>query len=236
MQAQGLQPLGFREAGKLYHIGVIGTKVEVPRHGRQIETNLALRHDPNRKTRTRFTAPEIPPMTIRFAATLRLLETLSLGIVLSGFAIGQVRAEDSAEPARVRPTSATSTPAPTMVSPGEATPEMWFYEQALRQYNDPKNAVRANAEFKANARRQRIAAMEWYGYSNSRPSMGIDPLHGPQQAQWVGNGGNPQWWVAPAARPMVIVDVPGPGAVINRRQKAEGRRQKAEGRRQNEIC
>jgi hypothetical protein len=118
-----------------------------------------------------------------------------------------VRADDapglmpihSATPAsRVKPSAATSNV--PVISPGEitATPEMWFYEQALRRYDDPKNAVRAVAESKANERRARIAAMQWYGYSNLRPASGIDPVDGPLQAQWIGNGYNPNNWIAPA--------------------------------------
>ena len=93
--------------------------------------------------------------------------------------------------------------------PVAATPEMWFYEQALHRYDDPKNAVRANAEFKANQRRARLAAMQWYGYSNSRPTAGIDPLHGPLQPQWVGNGYNPNYWVVPPATTPIIWAAPG---------------------------
>ena len=58
----------------------------------------------------------------------------------------------------------------SVVSPGElkATPEMWFYEQYMHQYLNPKMAVRANAEFKAEQRQRRLAAMQWFGFSNSR--------------------------------------------------------------------
>ena len=37
------------------------------------------------------------------------------------------------------------------------TPEMWFYEQQLREYLSPKMAVRRNAEFRAKQRRNRLA-------------------------------------------------------------------------------
>src|SRR4051794_36070895 len=146
-------------------------------------------------------------MTIRVAQLFRMAETFALTCALAAGANAVARADDAAEPARVRPASAAPAATSPLVSPGEATPEMWFYEQALQQYNDPKNAVRANAEFKANQRRQRLAAMQWYGYSNSRPELGIDLLHGPQQAQWVGNGADPNWWVA-LARPAIMINVP----------------------------
>ncbi len=65
----------------------------------------------------------------------------------------------------------------TSISPGElkATPEMWFYEQYMRQYQDPKMAVRANAEFQADQRQRRLEAMHWFGFSNSRPRACSDP-------------------------------------------------------------
>jgi hypothetical protein len=97
-----------------------------------------------------------------------------------------------------------------IMSPGEvtATPEMWFYEQALQRYDDPKYAIRAAAEQRAAQRRARIAAMEWYGYSNSRPLWGIDPVHGTLNPQWVGNGYDPFTWVAPSYT-SVIWNIPG---------------------------
>jgi hypothetical protein len=96
------------------------------------------------------------------------------------------------------------------MSPGEvtATPEMWFYEQALQRYDDPKYAIRAAAEQRAAQRRARIAAMEWYGYSNSRPLWGTDPVHGTLNPQWVGNGYDPFTWVAPSYT-SVIWNIPG---------------------------
>jgi hypothetical protein len=126
-----------------------------------------------------------------------------------------LRADDAPGPIRVQQASPAVTPASAsasepMISPGEiaATPEMWFYEQAMRRYDNPKNAVRAAAEFKANQRRARIAAMDWYGYSNLRPASGIDPYAGPLSPQWIGNGYYPNTWVGPA-RPTAVWMIPG---------------------------
>ena len=55
---------------------------------------------------------------------------------------------------------------------------MWFYQQAMRQYQDPKLAVRQAAELRGQQRQQRLAAMQWYGLSNSRPRASSDPFHG----------------------------------------------------------
>src|SRR5438046_8117304 len=65
--------------------------------------------------------------------------------------------------ARMNETHATAAP----VTPTE---NMWFYDQAQRHYHNPKEMVRRNAEQEAAQRHSRIAALEWYGYSNSPPS------------------------------------------------------------------
>jgi len=79
----------------------------------------------------------------------------------------------------------------TAVSPGElkATPEMWFYDQAMRQYADPKMAVRAKAELRESQRQHRIESRKWFGLSNSRPTVGSDPFHGDYAPHWVSNSG-----------------------------------------------
>ena len=77
----------------------------------------------------------------------------------------------------------------TTVSPGElkVTPEMWFYDQQLRQYQDPKMAVRQKAEFHAQQRLHRIESMKWFGFSNSRPAACSDPVHGDYSPHWTSN-------------------------------------------------
>jgi hypothetical protein len=149
------------------------------------------------------------------------LNTVALRAVFLGALIPtNLRADDAPAPIRVqqpaRASAVTQASASTgansaqLISPGEvtATPEMWFYEQAIRRYDDPKNAVRAAAEFKANQRRARIAAMDWYGMSNSRPASGIDPFAGPLSPTWIGNGYYPNQWVAPT-HPTAVWVIPG---------------------------
>ena len=70
----------------------------------------------------------------------------------------------------------------------QMTPEMWFYQQEMRRYDDPRAAVRRKAEYRAAQRQRRIAAMEWYGYSNSRPIANPTPFaSGPYSPGWVSN-------------------------------------------------
>ena len=53
----------------------------------------------------------------------------------------------------------------------QPTPEMWFYVQERRRYDDPRAAVRRKAEFRARQRQQRIAAMKLFGESKQRPQV-----------------------------------------------------------------
>lgn len=92
------------------------------------------------------------------------------------------------------------------ISPGEvtATPEMWFYQQQMRQYQDPKVAVREKAEQRTEQRMRRLAALKWFGFSNSRPTAGTDCIHGDYSPSWTANNshypfrwnGYGQPWVA----------------------------------------
>ena len=79
----------------------------------------------------------------------------------------------------------------TVVSSGELrpTPDMWFYDQAMRQYKDPQMVVRAKADFRAEQRQRRIESMKWYGMSNSRPRANSDPFHSDYSPTWVSSPG-----------------------------------------------
>jgi hypothetical protein len=82
-----------------------------------------------------------------------------------------------------------------MTSEVAPTSEMWFYQEQLRQYMDPKMVRRRIAEGKAERRRARLAAQRWYGYSNTRPTVGMDPVHGDWGARWTsGNRYYPTRW------------------------------------------
>ena len=129
-------------------------------------------------------------------------------VALAAFLVVSIVRADDPEPNRIQPASLTPATAAapqasiTIASPGQvqATPEMWFYQQELARYNepDPKTLVRIAAQEKAAQRRARIAAQDWYGYSNSRPTSGIDPVDGPVSPQWIGNGYNSFYWAQPS--------------------------------------
>ena len=81
-------------------------------------------------------------------------------------------------------------------SMSQMTPEMWLYLQEMHRHDDPKEAVRRKAEFRAAERQRRIAAREWFGYSNSRPSANPDPYHNTWSAHWSANNAvRPDQWI-----------------------------------------
>jgi hypothetical protein len=109
---------------------------------------------------------------------------------------------DSAVRAGHAETSATSGLAPT--------PEMWLYEQERSRYDDTRLAVRRRAELKAQQRNDRIAAMAWYGMSNSRPTVSSTPWCGGYSTHWGSNSFDPLRW-RPVAAPLIVArQVEGP--------------------------
>lgn len=82
-----------------------------------------------------------------------------------------------------------------------ATQEMWFYEQELQRYNDPKLAVRKKAEFRAAQRERRLAAMQWFGMSNSRPMASPTPVMGTYSPMWTSNYIDPYRWMGVRTTP-----------------------------------
>lgn len=92
-------------------------------------------------------------------------------------------------PALAETPSTTELKFNTTISPGELTPtpDMWFYEQYMRQRQDPKSGVREKAEFRSVQRQDRMAARKWFGFSNLRPVAGSDPIHGDYSPGWTSN-------------------------------------------------
>jgi hypothetical protein len=74
------------------------------------------------------------------------------------------------------------------------TPEMWFYDQAMRRHSDPRMLVQEKAEYDATQRQRRLATQRWFGVSNARPSASVTPLMGVYSPTWVSNSPNPAQW------------------------------------------
>lgn len=78
----------------------------------------------------------------------------------------------------------------------EMPPELWLYTQEMRRRDDPKEAVRRKAEYRTAQRQRRIAAREWFGYSNSRPTANLDPWDTSHSPHWTANNAlHPYQWV-----------------------------------------
>ena len=105
------------------------------------------------------------------------------------FLSAAVAKADSPVPAR--PEARRDTISLGDVSP---TPEMWFYAQERNRYEDPKAAVRRNAEFDAAQRQARLASRRWFGYSNMRPTADPIPTMGDYSAGWTSNTYMPRQW------------------------------------------
>jgi hypothetical protein len=86
------------------------------------------------------------------------------------------------------------------------TPEMWFYQQAQRQYRDPKMAVRKRAEFEADQRQVRLASQRWFGYSNSRPIANPIPYTGGTYSpMWTSNSPYSWQWRGVSRTSIIVV-------------------------------
>jgi hypothetical protein len=78
----------------------------------------------------------------------------------------------------------------------QMTPEMWLYSQEQRRHDDPKDAVRRKAEYRTAQRMRRMAAREWFGYSNARPVANPDPWNAGYSAHWSANNAmRPDQWI-----------------------------------------
>jgi len=115
--------------------------------------------------------------------TLRSLTTFALAISASLASAQQPY--DAVPPPPPQPT--TGFVAPSLSAP-PVTPELWVYSQEMRRHDDPALAVRRKAEIQADQRLARLAAMKWYGLSNSRPVANPTPFTGPYSPAWIGNG------------------------------------------------
>lgn len=83
-----------------------------------------------------------------------------------------------------------------VLTPTTVTPEIWLYSQEQRRHDDPQQAVRRKAEFKAEQRLHRMATMKWFGMSNQRPQASTVPMMGVYSPSWTGNGQDRYDWAA----------------------------------------
>lgn len=86
----------------------------------------------------------------------------------------------------------------------QTAPEASSFDEHLARYRDPWTRVRENAEFRADNRRRRIAARQWYGISNARPMVNPTPWGAGYRDAWILNTGRVYRWAA-LAQPTVVV-------------------------------
>jgi hypothetical protein len=154
----------------------------------------------------------------------KLVFAIVFSISLSSVPAWGQQATPNKKPLTNTPTATTTAPSTAVAPPSvtqpttiytstdelKATPEMWFYERTLKESKDPKNIVRAKAMFDSQQRANRLAAMRWFGLSNSRPRVSPDPVNVyppawssnmPLQGnRWQATGGQPYY----VARPEII--------------------------------
>lgn len=85
---------------------------------------------------------------------------------------------------------------------------MWFYQQHMKDWVNPKLAVRRKAEARAQERFYRLAALKWYGYSNSRPIAHFTPITSSYSPFWAGSFYDPYHWYEAYSPTIVIVPEP----------------------------
>lgn len=88
----------------------------------------------------------------------------------------------------------------------QPTPEMWFYEQARQDYNNPELQSRIRGERYAAERRARLASRAWYGVSNSRPMANVTPFMYYYSPSWGSNTNQPFLWNGRTAGTAVVVE------------------------------
>ncbi len=105
---------------------------------------------------------------------------------------------------------------PITLSELQPTAQMWFYEQAMRQYHNPQAAVRAKAEYRAAQRQRRLASSKWFGISNSRPTVSSTPYTSSYSPTWTSGNSNPFHWHGASSRPIVVIRTVDDAGVLRR--------------------
>jgi hypothetical protein len=99
---------------------------------------------------------------------------------------------------------AAGNPVSTTPPAEEPHEQSWYREQQQTGKPDPKAIVQQKAQFRAEQRMSRMASMEWYGMSNSRPQACPTPLTSRYSPTWENPGGSPYSWF-PYSRPGYVL-------------------------------
>src|SRR5262249_40600380 len=82
--------------------------------------------------------------------------------------------------------------------------QSWNREQKSTQQQDARAIVQQKAEARSAQRMDRMAASQWYGVSNSRPSTTTTPFGSRYGSVWEMPGGRPNSWYPAYARPNYV--------------------------------
>lgn len=83
--------------------------------------------------------------------------------------------------------------------------EAWSYEQSYSSKPDPTAIIQQKAQIRAAQRMDRMAAMQWYGMSNARPTASATPFTTMYSPAWQMPGGRPFAWFHSQRAPVIIV-------------------------------
>jgi len=122
------------------------------------------------------------------------MQRILLGLTLSSLIVAPAAAQERAKTqAPQQPASASPSDLGTAM-----TPAIWYYLREQERWDDPKQVIRRNAEYRAAQRRARIESSRWFGYSRLRPPASPVPMMGTYSPHWVGNSYNPFHWTGSA--------------------------------------
>jgi hypothetical protein len=93
-------------------------------------------------------------------------------------------------------------PRPDAAEQAAPAPEMWYSRRQLRHEVDPWTLVHRRAAQQGAQRQARIAAMKWYGLSNSRPTVNPTPWGSSYRYSPVGGFSSRSFAWPVAARPL----------------------------------
>jgi hypothetical protein len=91
------------------------------------------------------------------------------------------------------------------VAQREEVQQNWYdYDEPSEYRPDPTAIIQQKAMIRAQQRQNRVAAMQWYGMSNSRPTAATTPFCSMYSPAWQMPGGRPFGWYA-SQRPIFII-------------------------------
>lgn len=84
--------------------------------------------------------------------------------------------------------------------------EARYYDSSQYAKPTPQEIIQYKAQVRAQQRMTRMASMEWYGMSASRPRASVTPFTGLYSPVWQMPGGRPLAWTPSRfAQPVIIV-------------------------------